>query len=104
MRDPKIVVKRCRVHLDPSKELVDPQLPRQAIIRFITKDGRTLSHHTKAAPGTVQNPLSREQVAAKARDLMAPILGSDRTEQLIDRLLHLAALKNVRDLRPLLAA
>ncbi len=104
MRDPAILEMRKRVHLRPDKSLVDPKLPRQAIIEITTNDGRTLSHHTMSAPGSVENPLSREQIAAKARDLMTPVLGPDRTEQLITKLQNLAGLKSVRELRPLLAS
>ncbi len=104
MKDSAIVEMRRRVHLQPDKTLVNRELPRQAIVRFTTKDGREFSHHTKAAPGTVQNPLSREGVAAKARDLMTPVLGQRRTNELIERLLNLAALDDVRSLRALLTA
>ena len=42
-------------------------------------------------------------VAAKARGLMAPVLGAAKTEALIERVMKLDDLKSVRDLIPLLA-
>ena len=92
-----------RVTLQPEPGLVMPEAPRQAIIEVTTTDGRVLTHHTRYAPGTAQNPLDTARVCTKARDLIAPVLGSDATEQLIDRVLHIEDVENVRDLRPLLA-
>ncbi len=102
MQDPVVLAMKSRVHLQPDPTLVDIELPRQAIIELTTKDGRILSHHTKAPPGTTKNPMSGEQVNAKARDLMAPVLDPDRTEQLIEKLQDLEMVGNVRELKPLL--
>lgn len=55
------------------------------------------------APGTPENPLDTEGVAAKARELMAPILGDAKTAAVIDRVNALEDLDDVRELRPLLA-
>jgi 2-methylcitrate dehydratase PrpD len=104
MKDPAVLAMKSRVHLQPDPALVNPESPRQAVIEIETKDGRTLSHHTKAPPGTVQNPMTKEQLNAKARDLMTPGLGPDRTEKLIANLQDLEAVRNIRELRPLLSA
>ena len=48
--------------------------------------------------------MTKEQLTAKARDLMTPGLGPDRTEKLIAYLQDLEAVWNVRELRPLLSA
>jgi 2-methylcitrate dehydratase PrpD len=65
-------------------------------------DGTRLSETVKAVRGTAQNPMPREEVVAKARDLMTPILGTERCGKLIQATLNLEKLKSVRDLRPLL--
>jgi hypothetical protein len=54
------------------------------------------------APGTPENPLDTAGVNAKARGLMAPILGAERTDALIEAVNALEDLNDVRDLRPLL--
>ena len=41
---------------------------------------------------------------AKARDLMAPVLGADATERLIARINALESVADMRELRPLLTA
>lgn len=103
MADAEVLAMKERVTLQPEPSLVMPEAPRQAIIEVTTTDGRTLTHHTKYAPGTAQNPLDTDRVCEKARDLITPVLGHDATEQLIDRVLHIEDVANVRDLRPLLA-
>jgi hypothetical protein len=41
-------------------------------------------------------------VVAKCRDLMTPVLGTSRSARLIERVLALETVKDVRDLRPFL--
>jgi hypothetical protein len=66
------------------------------------RDGRTVSHFTRHAPGTKENPLTTEQVNAKVRGLMTPVLGAQRTESLIRRVNTLEEVANIRELRPLM--
>jgi hypothetical protein len=67
-------------------------------------DGQKLRELVKHAPGTPQNPLDTAGVNAKARELIAPVLGSERTESLLERVGALERMADVRDLRPLLTA
>ncbi len=67
------------------------------------RDGRTVSHFTRHAPGTKENPLDTESVNAKARLLMEPVLGIKRTEEIIRRVNVLEEMVDVRELRPFLA-
>jgi hypothetical protein len=46
--------------------------------------------------------MTREEVVAKCRDLIAPVLGSSTTANIIARVLDLENVKDVRELRPLL--
>jgi hypothetical protein len=46
--------------------------------------------------------MTREEVVAKARDLMTPVLGAAKCAGLIDKIFALESVKNVRELRPLL--
>jgi 2-methylcitrate dehydratase PrpD len=102
MQDPAVLKQRAKVQLIPDAEL-DRQLPaRVAIVEVTLTDGTRLTETVKAVRGTAQNPMPREEVVAKCRDLMNPILGSDRTAKLIETALNLGSLKSVRDLRPLL--
>jgi hypothetical protein len=46
--------------------------------------------------------MPRKEVMAKARDLMAPVLGAADCSKLIERMLELDKVKDIRQLRPLL--
>ena len=64
-------------------ELVTAVPARQAIVKIETTAGRTLSQRTYEERGTPGNPMSADEVAAKALDLMVPILGTSRANELI---------------------
>jgi hypothetical protein len=65
-------------------------------------DGRTLTQDAGAVLGTIDNPMTQDQLAGKCRDLMAPVLGASQAQRLIDRALTLEQVKDIRELRPLL--
>ncbi len=52
----------------------------------------------KHPPGTKENPLSAEAVAAKARDLMAPVIGAGRADAVISRVNKIEEVRDARDL------
>jgi 2-methylcitrate dehydratase PrpD len=101
MHDPRILGQRAKVTVTPDAALMDPAAPRGAIVEVTLTDGRKVDHFTRFPPGTKENPLSTEAVNAKARDLMAPVLGERKTEQLIEQINKLETVDNVRQLRPL---
>jgi 2-methylcitrate dehydratase PrpD len=102
MVDPQILAVKERVQLVADRKLVDPAAPRSGMVEVTLKDGRTVSHFTRFPPGTKENPLSTEGLNAKVRDLMAPVLGAERTANLIQRVNALEDVRDVRELRPLL--
>jgi 2-methylcitrate dehydratase PrpD len=104
MKDARVREVKERVELIADESLMDPAAPRSGRVEVTLKDGRTVSHFTRYAPGTKENPLSTEEVSAKARSLMASVLGTERTEDLIRRMNALEEVKDVRELRPLMAA
>ena len=55
-----------------------------------------------AVLGTPGNPMTRDQVVAKCRGLMTPVLGNSASAKLIERALDIERIKNVRELRPFL--
>jgi hypothetical protein len=46
--------------------------------------------------------MTRDEVTAKARGLITPVLGAPTSSKLIDTIFALENVKNIRDLRPLL--
>lgn len=104
MHDPVILEQRAKVKLTGEAALMDPVAPRGAIVEVTLTDGKSVSHFTKFPPGTKENPLTTEAVNAKARDLMAPVLGLEKTEKLIERINALERVDDIRGLRPLFTA
>ena len=103
MKEPAVLAAKARVQLIADKDLMDRAAPRSGKVEVTLKDGRTVSHFTRHAPGTKENPMDTEAVSAKARLLMAPVLGAEKTEGLIKQINALEKLKDVRDLRRFLA-
>ena len=102
MADPQVRAVKERVQLVADRALMDPAAPRSGFVEVTLRDGRTVSHFTRHAPGTKENPLDTEGVNAKARLLMAPVLGAEPTEEIIRRVNALEELDDARELRPYL--
>jgi 2-methylcitrate dehydratase PrpD len=102
MRHPKVLALRKRVELVGDDELSAAMPSRQGIVEVALRDGRRLRHHMKAVRGTAENPMTREEVDAKAADLIAPVFGKPRARRLCDAIWTLEKLGNMRKLRPLL--
>lgn len=103
MKDPKVRAAKERVQLIADRTLMDPAAPRSGRVEVTLRDGRTVSHFTRHAPGTKENPLDTESVNTKARLLMEPVLGADQTEGIVRQVNALEELDDVRKLRLFLA-
>lgn len=101
MKDPAILRERAKVDLVSDDEL-GRHGRREAIVEVTLTDGTHLSNHVDAVRGTAENPMTREEVVAKARDLMEPLLGKANCTKLIDKVLALENVKDIRELRPYL--
>jgi 2-methylcitrate dehydratase PrpD len=100
MQDAAVLKQRAKVQLIPDAEL-EHQLPaRVARVDVTLTDGTKLTETVKAVRGTAENPMTREEVIAKCRDLMTPVLGAERCEKLIQTTMNLESLKSIRELRP----
>jgi len=102
MADPEVRAAKERVELVADPALMDPAAPRSGRVEVTLRDGRTVSRFTRHAPGTKENPLDTEQVSAKARLLMEPVLGPEKTEEVIRRVNALEELDDVCTLLPFL--
>lgn len=102
MTDPAVLAVKERVSLIADPALMDPKAPRSGKVEVLMKDGRKLEHFTPYAYGTKQNPMSTQDVNAKVRDLMVPVLGSLRTDAIIQRVNDLENVGKVRELLPFL--
>ena len=102
--DPKVLAVRKLVELVGSEELQNAVPARQAIVKIDTLDGGSFSHHTVVVRGTARNPIDANEVEAKAFDLLVPILGSGRANELIVAVRDLDRFGPVTGLRRLLQA
>jgi 2-methylcitrate dehydratase PrpD len=71
-------------------------------VEVTLRDGRTVSHFTRHPPGTKENPLDTKGVNDKARGLIEPVLGRERTGEIIAIVNQLEAARSIRDLVRLL--
>jgi 2-methylcitrate dehydratase PrpD len=102
VNDPAVLRERAKIQLVADEEM-ERNLPRrEALVEITLNDGTKLSERVTAVRGTAQNPMTREEVVAKARDLITPVLGAATCAGLIDRVLAIENLKDIRELRPLL--
>jgi 2-methylcitrate dehydratase PrpD len=102
MKDPRVLAVKERVQLIADKALMDPAAPRSGRVEVTLRDGRTVSHFTRFPPGTKENPLTTEAVSEKARSLIQPVLGPEKTTSIIRAVNAIEDIRNVRDLRPML--
>lgn len=102
MRDPAVLRERAKVRYVPDAELAALLPARVAIVEVTLRGGARHSERVEAVRGTVRNPMTRDEVVAKARDLIEPVLGRTKTNRTIAALLAAETLRNVRELRPLL--
>jgi len=98
-----VVLDLCdRIQIDPRPEQAFIDNSRQAIVTVHCRDGSIKSHHTLHVRGTPANPMTLSEIQVKAQDLMAPVLGTERSQQLISQLIQLNELPHISVLRPLL--
>jgi 2-methylcitrate dehydratase PrpD len=105
MADPAVMALRERITLVPNAELATALPPRQVIISVRTKSGAELRTRTTAVRGTPDNAMTRDEVVAKAVDLISPVLGHGRGIRLVNTLLAIELVPDLcARLRPLLGA
>jgi 2-methylcitrate dehydratase PrpD len=107
MQDPAVLRLKQKIRLEPGPGRRGGGggggAPQPPLIQIVLADGTRLSQDgTGPVLGTAGNPMSREQLIAKARDLVTPVIGAAQTTRLIDRVMALETVKDVKELRPLL--
>ena len=100
--DPAIVELMAKVRLKPNPEFEGLERQRPAMVRIHATDGTVLERYVPAVRGTADHPMTRDEVLAKALDLVSSVYGDARGTQCVDGVMALESLANVRDLRPLL--
>ena len=102
MQDAAVLRQRRKVTYVPDATLTALLPARVAVVEIALNDGARLIERVEAVRGTVRNPMTRAEVVDKARDLIAPVLGAATAQKLIDTLLAIERVNDIRSLRPLL--
>jgi len=102
MKDAAVLRERAKVRYIPDPELAALLPARVAVVEVNLRDGTRVSERVEAVRGTVRNPMDRDEVVAKARDLIEPVLGGATAGRLIATILALEETRDIRSLRPLL--
>jgi 2-methylcitrate dehydratase PrpD len=102
MKDVDILRQRAKVQLIKDEELQNLMPLRVGVVDIQLADGTRLTKRVDNVRGTPENPMTREEVVTKAKDLIAPVLGVEATGKLAEKIMNLETVKNLRELRPLL--
>jgi 2-methylcitrate dehydratase PrpD len=102
MQDPAVLRIRGKVQVVAEEELERLLPKRVAVVEIMLNDGTQLRERSDTVRGTPENPMSHDEIVAKARDLIAPVLGSTTCTKLIEQIYALEQVQDIRDLRPLL--
>jgi 2-methylcitrate dehydratase PrpD len=104
MSDPKVLAIRKLVEVVPSAEMQQAMPSHQTTLKIVTADGRTLSNHVAVVRGSARNPMDAKEVEAKALDLMGPVLGVARANEVIAAIANLDQFGPLSGMRRLLQA
>ena len=95
VRDPAVIAIRDRV-----SAVADPAVSSylEAHVSITLRDGRVLTSHVPHALGTLQRPISDQDLEAKFRALVAPVLPADQVNTLIQLCWNAGELRDVGDI------
>jgi 2-methylcitrate dehydratase PrpD len=102
MQDAAVLRERSKVQLIADEALDKLHPARVSIVEVTLLGGARITERVEAVRGTAENPMTRDEVVSKARDLMSPFLGTAKASNLIQKILELESVPDVRELRPLL--
>jgi 2-methylcitrate dehydratase PrpD len=102
MKDPAVLRERAKIKLVPDDDLEHLMPLRVAVLDITLQDGTRLTRRVDNVRGTPENPMTREEVVSKARDLIVPVLGAQKAANLISKIFDLEGMADIRELRPLL--
>jgi 2-methylcitrate dehydratase PrpD len=102
MQDPAVLKERAKVNLVRDEDLAKLLPVRETVVEIDLGDGTHLSERVAAVRGTPRNPMARNEVIDKARDLTTPVLGRDASARLIETVSAIESVTDIRNLRRLL--
>jgi 2-methylcitrate dehydratase PrpD len=97
-----VLKQRAKVQLVRDADLEKLMPKRVAVVDVTLAGGKTLSERVETVRGTAGNPMTREELIAKARDLIVPVLGASKFDRLVEKVFALEKVQNLQELRPLI--
>ena len=99
MKDPKVLKMKRKIFAIGDESLTDVQRRWRCVMEVHLKNGSILHGQTMAAKGSFENPLTISEEKEKALDLIGPTLGKQKAQDLIEQLLNIDKLKNIKKLQ-----
>src|SRR6266849_7856740 len=98
MKDPAVLRERAKINLIPDADLERLMPLRVAIVELTLVDGTRLRQRVDNVRGTPENPMTRDEVLAKARDLITPVLCAEKCSALLHSIFDLESVSDIRAL------
>jgi 2-methylcitrate dehydratase PrpD len=102
MKDVNTLRERAKVQLIGDESLKQFLPVRVALVEVTLADGTVLNERIEAVRGTPRNPMEKTEVVDKCTDLIAPIVGREKTKKLVEIVFSLERLASVKEIRALL--
>jgi 2-methylcitrate dehydratase PrpD len=103
LKEPAVLRQRAKVNLiyDTEMDKVEPRRPVHVTVTLT--DGSSRTHKADAVRGTMYFPFRWDEVVAKATELMVPVVGEARTNEICDIVAGIDKAANVQALAKALA-
>jgi 2-methylcitrate dehydratase PrpD len=98
-RDAWVQELKARIRLVSSPEMEsDPKLHSAAVVEVRTRDGRSFTERVVHPPGSIQNPMSQQEIEEKFFSLAAKAISRGQAQRILDRVADLQNIQNLREL------
>jgi 2-methylcitrate dehydratase PrpD len=106
LRDPRLLdfIGRVSARIDPEIDAMGPAYRHAARITVRTRDGRTLRHEILNRRGSPENPLGREDIEYKFRQVTASVLSKRHIDRVVELVAQLEKLSDLQELIAILGA
>ncbi len=99
IRDPKLHTLMQKIQVRGSEEYTQAYPEANCFrIEVITRSGERHVREVRYAKGHPKNPMTDEEVEAKFRRLVEPVMGTDQINRILERLWHLEEMHDLREM------
>lgn len=98
------LMEKVNIHIDEQADASYPKVGRPADITIRFKDGSKVNHRVEQPYGEPDNPMSDQDLEAKARNLVHPIIGEAHTSAFIESIWKFESLAFLDDVNSVLTS